>query len=579
MEQLNEMDALTVVTPDNDVPEWVPEHLRNTVLTPSVVKGLEYQATCVLNPGSLLQKLSTEITEYERAPELEFHHRRTAIDRLRVALSRAAESLIFIDVAADDVERELSRNLLGDEADVCSPDYLVEHFTDADATTDERVRARISQAQRLIDTTRGRAWELSVQAVRLLSSIDLDNEVFARTVYFEANENLLAMAARLLVDGVPPGVRTDDVIGLGSLAATALEPAHHANAFDELANWSGNRETPPFKLLNAGLSLRDSGAWLNNALPPVFQTLTAGINRYAEDPVYAGHFTGDVEGWLRLVRYSDDCAARAKILRVTAAESLIRAGQTGDVEDWLRTGGYSGEVTDQIKAVRYAAAEALIQAGETENVEKFLLQAEPPDWELRAKLHEAQGSLEEAIAAYEQAGLSAEATRVRKALADAHFTAGKILLAARDWNAALDDFERAIAIYANNADFYHGKGLAYYGKGEFERAVLDYSQAIAIDPGNADFYGDRGLAYRWQINTTAAIADYTTAINLNPNDGKFYAGRGDAYARRCEFDLAVQDYNRAIAIDPNNTALYTSRGRIYFWKGDRERAEQDFRRG
>lgn len=575
LEQLNEMDALAVVTPGNDVPGWVPEHLRNAVLTPSVVKGLEYQASCVLNPGPLLQELSTEIAEYERAPELEFHYRRTAIDRLRVALSRAAESLIFIDVAADNVDRELSRKLLGDEADVCSPDYLVEHFTDADATTDERVMARISQAQRLIDTAPGRAWELSVQAIRLLSSIDLDNEVFARTVHFEANENLLAIAARLLVDGLPQGVRHDDVVGMGHQAATTLDRADHTNAFHELADWLGRREAPPFGLLDAGITLGDSGIWLSNALPPVLQTLIAGINRYAEDPAYAGRFAGNVEGWLRLIRHSDDYVAQAKELRVTAAGALIEAGQIGDVENWLRIGGYSGEVTEQTKAVRYAAAEALIQAGETENVEQFLLQAEPPDWELRAKLHEAQGRLEAAIAAYEQAQLSAESGRVREILAEMHFAAGKCLLAAQDWDAALDDFERAISVRADNADFYYGKGLAYFYKRDFNRAISAYNEGIAIDANSAMFYGARGLTYLWKNEIGQAIADYDQAIPLDPGDAHFYAGRGYAYTRRCAFELAIHEFDQAIRLDPNAAHFYIWRGRTHRWKGDYDRENKD----
>ena len=583
LEQLNEMNDLDleVVTPDNDVPEWVPEHLRNTILTPHIVKGLEYQATCVLNVGRQLQELSTEINEYARAQELEFHYRRTGIDRLRVALSRATEALIFVDVAADDTEREQSRSLLGDEADVCSPDYLVEHFTDADATTDERVLRRINQAKQLIDNAPERAWERSIQAMRLLGNdADLDNGIIDQTVRFEASTNLLTIAARLLVDDVWHGVSRGDVINWGDEVAATLEGGGDGNAFRELADWTGDLESPPFKLLEAGITLGYSDGWLRSALPSVSRTLLAGLRRYAADPVYAQSYDGDVEGWLQLVDDTDDVDNRARELRFVAAEMLIKSGKEREIENWLRRDGYTGEVDGQAKAVRYTAAEALMQAGKSESVERFLSRVSPPDWELTARLQESQRDWANAIVSYERACLKDEASRVRNILArTVHFKEGQINLAEEEWDKAIAAFERAIAVKPNDADFYNGRGLAYHGKREFDRAILDYSQAIALDPSNADFYGNRGLAYRWQINTTKAIADYNMAIALNPDISKFHAGRGNAYARRCEFDLAIQDYDQAISIDPGDSTLYASRGRIYFWKGDRERAEQDLMLG
>ena len=105
--------------------------------------------------------------------------------------------------------------------------------------------------------------------MRLLSGTDLDNEAADQSVQSEANTNLLATAARLLVDGMPPGVRRDDVIDIGNQAAHALETGRDADAFQELAAWSGQRESPPFGLLNAGLALGNSEAWFRNALPSV----------------------------------------------------------------------------------------------------------------------------------------------------------------------------------------------------------------------------------------------------------------------------------------------------------------------
>ena len=137
------------------------------VLTPAVVKGLEYQSVCVLEPGPTLQRLGAGVDLHSNAPELEAHSRRTAIDRLRVAISRTTENLAFIEIAPDDATQMSSRRLLGD-ATTYSPDDLVEYLTNPDTLPESMVPELINRVGELIDTAPGRAWQLAGQAVHLL---------------------------------------------------------------------------------------------------------------------------------------------------------------------------------------------------------------------------------------------------------------------------------------------------------------------------------------------------------------------------------------------------------------------------
>lgn len=109
---------------------------------------------------------------------------RTAIDQLRVALSRATETLAFVDVAGDDDAHALSADLLADAAPYHADD-LVEHFAD-DAPPEERLQARTKDARGLIDTVPGRAWQRACQAVRLLGDPQLPNGVSDKSVRIEA---------------------------------------------------------------------------------------------------------------------------------------------------------------------------------------------------------------------------------------------------------------------------------------------------------------------------------------------------------------------------------------------------------
>src|SRR5215475_2754417 len=42
---------------------------------------------------------------------------------------------------------------------------------------------------------------------------------------------------------------------------------------------------------------------------------------------------------------------------------------------------------------------------------------------------------------------------------------------------------------------YRNRGIAYHGKGDYDRAIADYDQAIRLDPKNAVAYTSRGQAY------------------------------------------------------------------------------------
>ena len=78
--------------------------------------------------------------------------------------------------------------------------------------------------------------------------------------------------------------------------------------------------------------------------------------------------------------------------------------------------------------------------------------------------------------------------------------------------------ELPIALDPNDARAYSHRGLAYYRKGEYERAIADHSKAIAIDPNDANAYYNRGVAYEQKGDKDQAIADFRKVLEINPSD-------------------------------------------------------------
>lgn len=128
----------------------------------------------------------------------------------------------------------------------------------------------------------------------------------------------------------------------------------------------------------------------------------------------------------------------------------------------------------------------------------------------------------------------------------------------------------------NRAVIYGSRGVGYYSKGDYDRAIQDTDQAILLNPTEPSFYYTRGVAYKKKGDFDRAIQDFNEAIHLNPNFDRAYYDRGNAYMDKEDYDRAIQEFNEAIHLNPNNADNYNNRGIAYKMKGDYVRAIQDY---
>jgi hypothetical protein len=81
---------------------------------------------------------------------------------------------------------------------------------------------------------------------------------------------------------------------------------------------------------------------------------------------------------------------------------------------------------------------------------------------------------------------------------------------------------------ANDAKFYHDRGMASYRKGDLTAAVTDLDLAIQLDPKFSDAYLDRGLVLYQQRKFDRAFADVASAKRIS----KMNRAVMDAMARK-----------------------------------------------
>ena len=333
LKDLGDLDDVAVITPEPSVPEWVPRESRNAVLTPDAAKGLEYASVCVLNPGRVLKRLNLGITAVD---PLERQARRTAIDRLRVALSRATENLAFVDVQADDTEREQSIELLG------NPDHfeftdLVELFRDSDATPEQRVLARVQDARSLVEGSPLRAWDRALQAIRILGKPGQETSISDDSIKLEARSVVLGVAARRLVDGGPDFSGRDEVASVAQRVALEWGSKGTAAAFKQFESWTKVRKGQPVKMLEAVMALEDEDKKaIEAALPPMSQSLLAALRASTDKASTAARFSRDVQAWLRMIGFVGNADKEARELRLRAFDTLIAAERVRDAGAVLR---------------------------------------------------------------------------------------------------------------------------------------------------------------------------------------------------------------------------------------------------
>jgi lipoprotein NlpI len=127
----------------------------------------------------------------------------------------------------------------------------------------------------------------------------------------------------------------------------------------------------------------------------------------------------------------------------------------------------------------------------------------------------------------------------------------------------------------NRAVIYGSRGVAYYSKGDYDRAIQDTDQAILLNPNEPSFYYTSGVAYKKKGDFDRAIQNFNEAIHLNPNFERAYYDRGNAYIDKEEYDRAIQDLNEAIRLNPKNASNYNNRGVAYTRSGDYGAAIKD----
>jgi tetratricopeptide (TPR) repeat protein len=148
-----------------------------------------------------------------------------------------------------------------------------------------------------------------------------------------------------------------------------------------------------------------------------------------------------------------------------------------------------------------------------------------------------------------------------KALNDT-FNAGKDALAAKNYDVAVDSFQKGTeldptqaVIWANLADSYAGQAGAKTGADQeavLNKAAEAYTKAIALKPDSAGYHNNYALVLARAKKYDEAQAELTKAAALDPTSaGHYYYNLGAVYINSGQSAPAEAAFKKAVDVQPD----------------------------
>lgn len=148
-----------------------------------------------------------------------------------------------------------------------------------------------------------------------------------------------------------------------------------------------------------------------------------------------------------------------------------------------------------------------------------------------------------------------------------HVSRGYAFLAL-DWEeAALRDFDRALALDPQFRDVYQVRTQIFRERRDYTRAAEELSRLIEFSPRDPVLYVERGSTLAFAGAFDAALRDFSTAISIAESYepiADFYLARAGAFEMAGHYDAALRDIDTALARNGDQATGLEAKGRLLF---------------
>jgi tetratricopeptide (TPR) repeat protein len=131
---------------------------------------------------------------------------------------------------------------------------------------------------------------------------------------------------------------------------------------------------------------------------------------------------------------------------------------------------------------------------------------------------------------------------------------------------------RAFPYPRSDAVAHNNLGVAYYQKGEWDKAIAEYQKAVSLRPRYADAHNNLGAAYAGKGMLDEAIAAHKQALAIRPDLLRAHLNLGVSYNKKGELDKAIEEYKAVLALDEEYAPAHTYLAIAYYKQGNYQMA-------
>lgn len=127
-----------------------------------------------------------------------------------------------------------------------------------------------------------------------------------------------------------------------------------------------------------------------------------------------------------------------------------------------------------------------------------------------------------------------------------------------------DEAERILnEVISKNPDLpfpYAERAYHHAGQGRYTNALRDYDRAIQLAPEEAEYYVNRGAIYEKLNDWKKAYADFSVAVQLDENMERAWLSRANLLYQVGRFREAIEDYDIALFKSEDYSTAFYNRG-------------------
>ncbi len=189
-------------------------------------------------------------------------------------------------------------------------------------------------------------------------------------------------------------------------------------------------------------------------------------------------------------------------------------------------------------------------------------------WGNRARFFRESGNIRQAETDYKKA------ISIRPS-GDLHNSLGKTFFDSDRPQQAIEQYNKAIALKSDEAEFYVNRGAAHGKMGNLQAALQDLNLGIETDPEFSNAYLNRSLVYSNLQQLDNALKDLETYLTIKPYNADIWYEKGVTQYRMGNREAAMSDFNKAIQINPHQPIYWYERGKAHVNMGNKPAGLQD----